>query len=419
MWLLIGICAVVADATTSSRDEAFAEMALMQMADSSLLDRPKICVDCWKYNVEYIPDNLLPSEIEPPQEPLKYLEVLATRPGTSVLNILADPSVVIVYRQFCMDQTGIDNTVMDYWFLSYLEDTGVVPKVYTISQALSGDMLAGIYGAEARGKLGLGYCRHTLTRPTIRYVIMEKIYGKSIEETVHEKGSFSINVAASVGIQIVSILQRIHSLGVIHGDAHWGNFLIDHAKVHDPWMKMIDFEFATIHDRLRMQRIAEPICETGAEPTPDSQSPDSNATPWERVGCPKSFRDDMYHALLVIAAALYGDDYLTYFQYLSTGPDVNVASRARLLGFWDEHRFSGHIFNVEQYSELIPDSIRSRFLLVDVLPEGVLGSVASELDNITTHVLSLGLHDRPDYEGIIELLENIVDDTRDIYISLL
>ncbi len=399
--------------------EALREMRIIQQADDEI-GRPSISLDMWLYFMEVIPDSALPTNatdsphyVERGTSAAEQLHVLvpeATRQRTRVFSLSSDPSVAVVYRQFCR-RPGVvgfvaENGVKDFWFLSYLENSGVVPKVYGISQALEGDDLRDRYGVGAHGKLTLRYCSNKIL-PSIRYIIMERIMGFSVEDLVRNEGTLSVSASAHLGEQMVNLLERIHSAGVIHGDVHWGNFIVEEAITSEPWIKMIDFERAAIYDAAEFESRSGTWCNSLDQPFPELTINRWNS-PWESMRCPPSFRDDMFRVLLTVAAVMHGQEYARYFTELATAAKEEEYVRDALEKVWRKHRFGGAVFNVDSMNASIPPTAKGRFLVEDALrssddtkfTHALLELLNGQFAEITYSVLSLDLHDRPDYQTI-------------------
>jgi len=70
----------------------------------------------------------------------------------------------------------------------------------------------------------------------IRYLVMEYVNGMTLKDVIKQKGSLPPNVAAQIGLRILSALQHAHNNGIIHRDIKPQNILMDaegHIKVSD------------------------------------------------------------------------------------------------------------------------------------------------------------------------------------------
>lgn len=70
----------------------------------------------------------------------------------------------------------------------------------------------------------------------IRYLVMEYVNGQTLKDVIRQKGALQPDVAAQIGIRILSALQHAHNNGIIHRDIKPQNILMDaegHIKVSD------------------------------------------------------------------------------------------------------------------------------------------------------------------------------------------
>ncbi len=358
-----------------------------------------------------------------------------TTTGVYDVEGIANPPfpVISVYRQFCREEmNSLNSVVVDFWFLSFLKNTGLVPQVVGISEPMQGSVVQSAFrhvrGADRLGKLRIAPCpsRHALLE--IRYILMEKLNGLTVLDKVIEASpvgrSIPIRAAVGYGIRMILALRELHSLNVVHGDTHFGNFVLygdrdDSAVPETHGMKMIDFERA---------RIFNPL-EYAGDPCNESISHRGNIetalwnSPWESRKCFLSFRDDIHRVLVSIAAMIYGQAYTSYFTFLSA--DINDAAGKRhkratlaLRALWDHHRSRGHIFQVKGFHEYIATTGveylgemfkgHSHFSVIRLIEGSDAGMrIQARFLGIEHLVMSMQSTDRPNYERIINILSQI------------
>ena len=76
----------------------------------------------------------------------------------------------------------------------------------------------------------------------IRYLVMEYVSGRTLKEVIQQKGALAPDVAAQIGIRILSALQHAHKNGIIHRDIKSQNILVN----SDGHIKVADFGIARI-----------------------------------------------------------------------------------------------------------------------------------------------------------------------------
>jgi hypothetical protein len=326
---------------------------------------------------------------------------------------------VLVYRMSC----GMINRVgTDYWFLNHLKDSGLVPRVHAISATLTATQLESTFGGKTQtdGKINMKRCLDGSV-PEVRYILMDRAKGDSVLEQIPrtDNGQLAkvpIKLAAEITFGMIELLQQIHSHGIVHGDAHFGNFIMKGNRV----VQMIDFEMAKLARE-------ENIC---IESPPEEMVATRWSSPWEARGCPLSFRDDIHRVMVCFAAMIYGNDYINYFNALS----LKVYNRAAMAEgrkeldpiatrmfneLWIAHRTNGHIFNVDGFDDAVTDheldldrfkKFPRKFVLTKVL-QGMgasrIAEISNKMDKLERYVISIT--ERPNYEYIMNLLDEIVE----------
>lgn len=76
----------------------------------------------------------------------------------------------------------------------------------------------------------------------MRYLVMEYVQGRTLKDVIHQKGALPPNVAAQIGIRILSALQHAHKNGIIHRDVKPQNVLVH----KDGLIKVADFGIARV-----------------------------------------------------------------------------------------------------------------------------------------------------------------------------
>ena len=101
------------------------------------------------------------------------------------------------------------------------------------SESYTGEMDSGFPTIHWKGSLG-------------EYNIMVlQLLGPSLEELLTKiGGKFPLPLVSQLGIQMVSIIQRVHSKGFLHLDIKPGNFLVGMGKIFSSVVYMIDFGLA-------------------------------------------------------------------------------------------------------------------------------------------------------------------------------
>lgn len=371
-----------------SRDEFRRDIEEMSLRE---VDRIPISLDLWWSQSEHL------------SLPFGHIQLLNeeyTDFRTSMFSLVSDPTKVLIYRQICIHPLTTDKLLVDFWFLKYLQATGSVPGVHDISRALDGSTLR---GKSTGGKVGtLISCRDPIREhPTIRYTIMDRAAGVPLHEYIPYRGG--VPNAVLFGIRLIQALERIHQLNAIHGDLHPGNIMVG----PDSSVQLIDFERATIFGTKQIKQRSSPDCDKPPKATMGRLHIGKWTTIWESQGCARSFRDDMFQALIAIACLVHGLEYIEFQVYLSENAQEYSFPRH----MWVAHRSSAEfVFNVDtiKYSDFLPSTCIGEFLISEAITEQDVAAKAGRLfREIASSVLSLGMIDRPDYARLIALLGEI------------
>ena len=291
------------------------------------------------------------------------LPVARTRTST-VFGIRKHPEDVVKYQVDCSGR-GFHSLTRDFHFLKLLEPAGISPR----AKILSGEQPIVTVGTSRvlsfkmddedwEDCLRKGY-------PPVRYMIIERM-GQSVHEFISKHGTLSLRDSARLGVHLMRTIQRLHSLGFIHGDIHHGNVLFHPGNNIDRGVVLIDFEFAKRLDTNDVK--LRPI------PT----HPHALHTPWVFQGDPPSYRDDVFRAVEVLAFAMVGHSLYTSIE--------EAASSLPRRDFMMMKLSSAMLDHVERTIPLNPLAKRN-------------------LDALNSYVQGLRLHEEVDFDGIVASLE--------------
>jgi serine/threonine protein kinase len=130
------------------------------------------------------------------------------------------------------------------------------------------------------------------TRPSVRFMVVERIR-VTVHQLFEKYKSFEMDYVAAFGIQLVRLLRQLHSLGIAHGDIHPGNIGVSYQGE----LILIDFGLARY-------------------PPPDSRPRNDGfwcsayISAWETENSTRSFRDDMYRMVQMLAILTHGAKYV-------------------------------------------------------------------------------------------------------------
>jgi hypothetical protein len=135
----------------------------------------------------------------------------------------------------------------------------------------------------------------------VQYMIMERA-GPTLKAYLKQFGKLDVLTVASMGLQLIRLLRRIHALGIVHADLHPGNIAITHETPRR--LILIDFGFARYGtDSLHEGGFGPLFC-------------NPHFTIWEARGGDGTYRDDVTRVVQLMAVLLYGRTYLEALQAL-------------------------------------------------------------------------------------------------------
>jgi hypothetical protein len=324
----------------------------------------------------------------------------ATRTGVYPIREL--PRAVIKYFAWCRDETEpIDPIVIEGFFMEKLSRLNIAPKVFYYSDYFGYStppshlprQLVTNSSFEKTRVLYDGDCRKVLAgpHPSVRYMIMERL-GDSLAEYGMSKQRSFLN-AMKLGGQMVSLMKKLHSHNIVHGDAHYGNFVFRCNDVRNPAcgdVVIIDF------GRTKLLTV------TGSSSVPNGCYDHvvfyhPFASKWEMKGCTTAFRDDVYRVVLASAVLMYKD---RLFEHIA--------------GLTDEGRIrlkrNANFFEIRDASGEVVDKMGLEHIPIGVWRKPALDAIRGWLQNISEVVSreNINWFLKPNYDSIIDDYRTIV-----------
>ena len=226
------------------------------------------------------------------------------RGHTGVYEIIELPNKIIKYYSFCYEPSvdKIDAVVVETYFANRV-------AIADPSLAVPVDFYSGSVGnTSPNSKIPNAICNsyddddgnEIPVFPRIRYLIMPKV-GKSLYQYMID---FDIGqgidfvTAMKLGGQMIDLVDRLHAMNIIHGDAHISNF----AFTDDTNTKLILIDFGR-------GQLLDPEYQRTVDLSTFCDNIDwlhPYTGKWEMKNCKPSFRDDVYRAVQMVAMSLYG-----------------------------------------------------------------------------------------------------------------
>jgi len=317
-------------------------------------------------------------------------EPLMRSKGTGVYLINELPTNVIKYYKYCQsDLEPVDAIVNEAFFMSYIERLEIVPPIAPRFYYYSGYTDEPYIDSES-SKIKVAACSPypggEPRIPHIRYLIMEEV-GESVERIMFElpQERYAIDRALSLGIKMIRLLKQLHSLNIVHGDIHLGNFAFHYSNPRD--ILFLDFGRARF---------------VGPDDIRSNPCPDGNRvqyhfleSKWEMIGCTPTFRDDVYRAVKMIGYAMWGTGLKEAYKTL-----IENATK-------DQRGYAAQEYRRIMNSADFFDLAHFDFNLVDRIQQRNRMKVKWHLHQVSELVVEEreNAHAKPHYDRIIKHLE--------------
>jgi hypothetical protein len=337
---------------------------------------------------------------------------IARQGRTAVWAIGSDK--VIKYSRFCPFrsedvETQVDTLLLESYFLGLLNNTGIANKIFYYSQAammpIEGDSRTLL-----PPKIALRRCPDQRP-PVVRFMISERILMDMCGYMKGLQSSDRFIASIRVGLATIELLKSLHSREIIHGDIHCGNvaWTLDGSRI-----VLIDFGRARIinadedqhHASYQLTSPVE-VVNSGFDNFKGQLECHMFDTPWEMMGMKRSFRDDIFRALRLVAEILYGGGTAQYlYRLCESWGDGDQAEFVRL-------QMVESLFEITSKSSTKKSFVRSLSTALAQESESVRAEIARILNEIVDHVRSLGPMEKPNYDHVITGLTNILSMRRE------
>ena len=306
-------------------------------------------------------------------------------------------------------------------FLFALKSSGLVPETIYLSPAspLSVPTLQEAPARIMSQVLMAKYPECYAARAEVRFMVQAKA-GETVADyllAVQNKHGCDesptyLKTVIDVGIKIVRVLERLHTMGIVHGDIHGGNILLrspvaDLAGLEskDVDLVLIDFGYASYFPDF----IGSPA-KVAAEKPSAFANPDM-LSHWQLDGYRVGRRDDLYRAMEFLARLLAmgsieaGVDSIVQANLATHGAAAKGTPKhtetVRRVAKW--YKGEAHLFR-----ESVP--LGSKMCGSMGVTSSVLSNVQSRLELILdAHVRSLSMPDlTPQYDRILKLLNETI-----------
>ena len=335
----------------------------------------KPAVDLWTKWEEIVPGWLLGTRDRDAM--IAFANRIYWMNKTGVYTIHQLPGKVIKYygSEIGSVSDPLDQVVVESYFLKLLEEDEIAPKLHFYSGYIP-------FPESTYQEFNRKVPEITSDgNPTIhvRYLIMDRM-GPSVQHIALHGLDFSD--AIYLGREMMLVLRRLHDKDIMHGDTHWGNFVL--SSDDSDALMLIDFGRARIISPQDPPIECSPIIVDSSNPF---------KTKWGMKKCTPSFRDDVYRAIQMVPLMIYGREYYEFLkdlQGLCKSTYEDIKERA---DFWEfpSYKAVGLLLSNKIKDTQVLPIVRSKL--------NVLSTLVSRDDGDPRA--------KPQYDSIIEIFDEI------------
>jgi hypothetical protein len=294
--------------------------------------------------------------------------------------------------------------VREWKFMSILNGAGITPEVYYVSPPAVLKSSGEFGTSRFLGNFLIDNMNQCLRLGThVRYLVQEKV-DESVHEYVAKRGrhhaaQFTENLLL-VTSRLVDVLATLHKKGIVHGDIHAGNVMLQKTAEGSSRVVLIDFE----HAEFMIEGFEKPLV---GEPPSDLGV--SLLSPWQLQGYRKGPRDDIYRAIEMLARALSRNRFGEGLNDLLRRNNELVAGQSEAIQRDLEVKLALAIkLKAPMFSHSMV--VASRAIIGQGLDPAVEAQILAILDSLGDYVRTAYPHpDSPiDYKYIIESLDQAI-----------
>lgn len=290
--------------------------------------------------------------VRPGKAPLAIAlgEPIARRYESVLYGILGARNLIIKYQSNCDNLRSIHPLLRDYWFLHFLQGTGLSPDPLFISPPTK---LTNLRTHKTHFEMDDNERLECIAHPNsaVRYMLMARIK-TSFTDLVYDSAAkgyiFSLQATFQLARDLIQKLETLHRRGVVHADIHPGNVVLMDDEMHH--IGFIDFglSFFAAGKIGTPDRIREPLSHIHCL-----------FSSYDLEGFRFSYRDDAFKAVMIVAFLMNGPPWMSYCERLET-------DGAAMLAFKRDHFLfviPGETDRIEAMSNVTPEAkaeVRSR-----------------------------------------------------------
>ncbi len=328
--------------------------------------------------------------------PIELGALLGKSRASAVYAIRDYPNWVIKYVAFCVDAEEDfdrfpDPVSRETHFLEIINSVDPSVGVTHLFTSAATELPA---GSKGKVQMPADYCSDYQHRQ-VRYLVIERV-GDTLMTMVERDGKVPIDTAATIALRIVFQLEKMHAMGIVHGDVHLGNVALRQTDTLGSWT-LIDFGDA---------RMGSEVQKFPLPHYPGTVYCHPYLSFWESMYFDSSFRDDIYRTILVMAMLVHGMDYFNQLAQLCVSPHTTPSLHLEYIGLKGKRNFFDTYINAAVAPGVIH---KDEYKLVGVVRREKLRAV----QRLTWDLLNVirkprAADSRPNYRKVKQLLFDLI-----------
>lgn len=293
---------------------------------------------------------------------LRLGRIIARSGAATVFGVQDRPDLVVKYQCNCQVLDGVHPLVREYLLLQEVAAIGVTPRVFFLSPStkFSDEIVA-----KTQWTMDLATRKACANDPRseVRFMVSERLSG-SVRPSKPLR-------AVNVMIDAILALQKLHSLGLVHGDIHPGNVGF-RSRNRNEQVVLLDLGFSHFVSDENPFRWPAWLRHNHAH---------CWWSHWNNQGHMLAFRDDVFRTLMVGAYMINSREWSKYCHSLESDLIAMVA--------WKEHA--------------------NFFVIPDMEPRVSQDALGHLIKALSLARSVSNTHDRPPYAAIVAALRNARD----------
>jgi hypothetical protein len=312
----------------------------------------------------------------------------------------------VKYNAYCGEQgiDPIDTGVVEAFILERLNGYGITPEFLYFSRALPMQYMSEKFDVSSVGLCPVGMIRGG-KQPIVRYLITERLGISLRSALVLHETDITMGEVLRMGIKMVELLERLHSMDIIHGHITLDSFAIPTGLGTESVLELFH-QTPWVLVELTRARIVDiekdfPEGENTRAVIYDSRRTQLVVSPWENKCIVASYRDDVFRVLFLMAGVLHGHKFTSLLDRLNQTKKGNrIVDRLKSFG------------NFFEFTVPVEDGREIHISLEDVISRSMYHlhgyTFKSVIGDLLSHIRGIRIDEKPNHKLITASLRSLL-----------